>query len=97
MKLARVMSKLLIAKWTSITFKGYIDLFKFTLKHPKEPRSKKVLSNVKILLTVFFVCNGGVHHEFLPHDSMVNKEYYRADMRRLNEAIPKKRTGLWKN
>ena len=36
-------------------------------KRPEEPRLKKarqVRSNVKVLLTVFFDCNGVVHHEF---------------------------------
>ena len=38
-------------------------------KHPEEPTSKnagQVRLNVKVLLTVFFDCNGVVHHEFLP-------------------------------
>ena len=39
-------------------------------KLPEEPRLKnarQVRSNVKVLLTVFFDCNGVVHHRFLPH------------------------------
>ena len=63
-------------------------------KHPEKPRSKKarqVRSNVKVLLTVFFDCNG------VPQDRTVNKEYYLEVMRQLRKAIRQKRTELWKN
>ncbi|UYV75070.1 hypothetical protein LAZ67_12002351 [Cordylochernes scorpioides] len=63
-------------------------------KLPHEPRPKKarqVRSNVKVLLTVFFDCRGVVHHEFLPQDRTVNKEYYLQVMR---EAIRQKRPDL---
>ena len=53
-------------------------------KRPKEPRLKKALqvrSNVKILLTVFFDCNGVVYHEFLPQGRTVNKKDYLKVMR----------------
>jgi len=54
-------------------------------------------SNVKVLLTVFFDYDGVVHHEFLPEGTTVNKEYYLQVMRRLREAIRRKRPDLWKN
>ena len=69
-------------------------------KRPEKPRSKKtrqVRSNLKILLTVFFDCNGVVLHEFLPQGHTVNKEYSLEVMRRLREAIRQKHTELWKN
>jgi len=59
-------------------------------KLPEEPRPKKirkVRSNVKVLLTVFFDFNGVVHHEFLPYGRTVNKECYLEVMRRLREAV----------
>ena len=60
-------------------------------KRPVEPRTKKAhqaRSNVKVLLTVFFDCNGIEHHEFLPQSRTVNKEYYLEVMRLLqHEAI----------
>ncbi len=65
-----------------------------TWKHSTSPRAKKarqVRSNVKVLLTVFFDYNGIVHQEFLPQGCTVNKEYYLEVMRRLREAIRKKR------
>ena len=67
---------------------------------PKEPRPEKahqVRSNGKVLLTVFFDCNGVLHHEFLPQGCTVNKEYYFEVMHRLRAAIRQKRTELWKN
>ena len=30
---------------------------------------------MKVLLTVFFDCNVVMHHEFLPQDRTINKEY----------------------
>ena len=68
-------------------------------KRPEEPRSKKacqVRSNVKVLLTVFFACNGVVHHEFLPQGRTVNKEYCHKVLPRQREAIRQKRTELCK-
>ena len=62
-------------------------------KLPHEPKPKKarqVWSNVKVLLTVFFGCRGEVHHEFLPQDRKVNKEYYLQFIRNLREAIRQK-------
>ena len=56
-----------------------------------------VRSNVKVLLTVYFDCNGVVHHEFLPQGITINKEYYLEVIIRLHEAIRQKRTELWKN
>ena len=69
-------------------------------KTPEEPTPKKarqVRSTVKVLLTVFFDYRGVVHQEFLPQGRTVNKEYYLEVMRRLREAIRKKRPELWKN
>jgi len=69
-------------------------------KSPGESRPKKarqIRSNVKVLLTVFFDYRGVVHQEFLPQGRTVNKEYYLEVMRRLGEAIRKKRPELWKN
>ena len=69
-------------------------------KLPEEPIPKnahQVRSNVKGLHTVFFDCNGVVHHEFLPLDRTVNKKYYLEVMCRLRKAIHQKHTELWKN
>lgn len=69
-------------------------------KLPTEPRPKKarqVRSNVKVLLTVFFDYNGIVYHEFLPQGQTVTKEYYLSVLRRLREAIRRKRPELWRD
>ena len=39
-------------------------------------KSHQVRSNVKVLFTVSFDCNGGVHHEFLAQGRTVNNEHY---------------------
>jgi [histone H3]-lysine36 N-dimethyltransferase SETMAR len=62
---------------------------------PKKPRQSR--SKIKVMLTVFFDYQGVVHHEFLPSGQTVNKEYYLSVMRRLREAIRKKRPDLWIN
>ena len=49
------------------------------------------------MLTVSFDFHGVVHQEFLPQGRTVNKEYYLEVMRRLREAIRKKRPESWKN
>ena len=54
-------------------------------------------SKIKVMLTVFFDYRGVVHYEFLPPGQTVNKEYYLSVMRRLREAIRKKRPDLWKD
>lgn len=61
---------------------------------PKKERQSR--SKIKVMLTVFFDIRGVVHYEFLPDGQTVNKEYYLAVMRRLREAIRKKRPDLWK-
>lgn len=62
---------------------------------PKKPR--RFQSKKKVMLTVFIDYNGVVHHEFLPKGQTINKEYYLGVMKRLREAIRKKRPALWGN
>lgn len=64
---------------------------------PKPKKSRQSRSKIKVLLTVFFDFRGVVHSEFLPEGRTVNKEYYLQVMRRLREAIRKKRPELWRN
>lgn len=64
---------------------------------PKPKKARQSKSKVKVMLTVFFDYEGVVHHEFLPEGQSVNKEYYVAVMRRLREAIRRKRPNLWQN
>ena len=72
----------------------------FQRKRTEKPRPEKARSvrpNVKVLFTVYFDCNGVVHHEFLPQTCTVNKEFYFEIMSRFCEATCPKRTGLWRN
>lgn len=63
---------------------------------PRPKKARRVRSNVKVLLTVFFDYHGIVFYEFLPQGATVNKEYYLRVLRRLREAIRRKRPDLWK-
>jgi transposase len=64
---------------------------------PRPKRSRQNRSKIKVMLTIFFDYRGVVHYEFLPPGQTVNKEYYLSVMRRLREAIRKKRPELWKD
>lgn len=69
-------------------------------KHPSSPRPTKacqVRSKTKVMLTVFFYSRGIVHHEFAPEDQTVTKEYSREVLRRLREAVRRKRRNLWES
>ena len=67
-------------------------------KHPESPRPKKarqVRSNVKVMLTCFFDSRGIVHHEYAPEGQTINKEYYLEILRRLRDAVRRKRPNMW--
>ena len=63
-------------------------------KRPDEPRPKKAhqsRSGLKSMLIVFFDCEGVVHHEYAPTGQTINKEYYVQILKRLREAVSRKR------
>jgi hypothetical protein len=68
-------------------------------KYPSPPRPKKaceVGSKTKVLLTVFFPDQDVfVHAEFIPAGQTVNKEYYLQILRRLRDAVRRKRPEKW--
>ena len=64
---------------------------------PKPKKSRQSRSKIKVMLTVFFYYRGVVHSEFLPTGQTVNKEYYLSVIRRLREAVRRKRPDLWDN
>lgn len=67
-------------------------------KHPTSPRQKEarqVRSQVKVMLTVFFDYRGVVHHEYAPHGATITKEHYLEVLRRLRDAVRRKRPDLW--
>lgn len=63
--------------------------------HERFKKPRRFQSKKKAMLTVFMDYNGVVHQEFLPEGQTVNKEYYLGVMRRLREAIRRKRPELW--
>ena len=67
-------------------------------KTPEGQRPKRACqsqSNIKAMLTVFFDQKGVVHHEYAPEGQEVNKEYHQEVLRRLSDAVRKKRPVLW--
>ncbi|GFW92444.1 uncharacterized protein TNCV_4920731 [Trichonephila clavipes] len=50
---------------------------------------------IKVMLLVVFDADGIDHHEYAPQDQTVNKEFYLDVMRRLREAVRRKRPVLW--
>ena len=56
---------------------------------------RQVRINVKEMLNVFFNSRDVVHHEYAPQGQTVNKEYYRDVLRRLRDAVRRKREDLW--
>ena len=47
------------------------------------------------MLTVFFDSRGVVYHEYAPQGQNINKEYYLGVLRRLRDAVRRKRPDLW--
>ena len=50
---------------------------------------------VKVMLTCFFDSRGVVHHEYAPKGQTINKEYYLEVLRRLRNAVRRKRPNMW--
>ena len=66
------------------------------IQHPRgQKKSRQVRSNVKVMLTVFFDSRGVVHHEYAPQGQNINKKYYLEVLRRLRDAVQRKRPDLW--
>jgi hypothetical protein len=66
-------------------------------KHSSSPRTNKaqrVRNKVKVLLTVSFDYCGILHHSYAPEGQTINKEYYLEDIRRLHDAVRRKRLDL---
>ncbi|PNF21592.1 hypothetical protein B7P43_G12727 [Cryptotermes secundus] len=67
-------------------------------KHQTSPRpeeARQVRSNVKVMLAIFFDSHGVVHHEYAPQGQTITKEYYQEVLRRLRDAVRRKRLDLW--
>src|SRR5215469_3422364 len=62
-----------------------------------QKKARQSRSNVKVMLIVFFDWKGIVHHEFVARGETVNKEFYLKVMKRLREAVRRKRPEAWTN
>ena len=69
-------------------------------KHRGSPRPKKarqVRSAVKVMLITYFDVRGLVHAEFVPPGQSVNQDFNIEVLRRLREAVRRKRPALWQS
>ena len=67
-------------------------------KCPTSPRPKKtrqVCSNIKTMLLLFFDIEGIVHYEYAPKGQTIIKTFYRYVLRRLRDAVQRKRPLKW--
>ena len=79
-----VETKVQSSQWTSKT-------------SPRPKKACQVRSKIKVLLEVFFDASGVVHHDYLPEGSTVNQTYYIEVLKRLRDAIRRKRPELWRS
>jgi transposase len=52
---------------------------------------------MKTMLIIFFCIKGTVHFEFIPQGQTVNQAYYMEILKRLREAVRRKRSEIWPN
>ena len=67
-------------------------------KRSDEPRPKKARqsrSHVKSMLIISFDCEGVAHYEFAPRGQTINKQYYVDVLKRLRDAVRRKRPRFW--
>lgn len=64
---------------------------------PRPKKARQVKSKVKVMLTVFFDWKGVVYYEFLPQGQTINRFVYLQTLRKLREAVRKKRPELWES
>lgn len=58
---------------------------------PRIKKARMAKSKVKVMLIVFFDCEGLVYSEFVPQGATVNGSYYTEVLRRLYQAVRRKR------
>jgi len=66
-------------------------------KGPQPKKAQMNWSEIKVMLVVFFDWKGIVHHEFVPHGQMANKQLYQEVLARLRDVVRRMRPELWEN
>ena len=64
--------------------------------HPSGTRHHLFESNEKTVLITFFDIDGLVHHEYVPREQMVNKEFYRTVLQCLRDAVRRHHPEKWR-
>ena len=77
-----------ILKWFWIL--GNLDVWSV----PAYTRCVRKVSDLRLYL-FFFDCEGVVHYEFAPSGQTINKEYYVKVLKRLHDAVRRKRPRFW--
>ncbi|KAJ4444799.1 hypothetical protein ANN_06596 [Periplaneta americana] len=62
---------------------------------PRKQKFPRDTSKGKVMLEVFFDSQGLIHHEFIPEGRTVTKELYVEILRRLQDAVRRKRPEKW--
>ena len=82
-----------------MTWKQMSNLHSRRAKHPPDP--KKLASSIQnqgaAQSLFFFYASGVVHHEYLPESSTVNQTCHIEVLKRLRDAIRRKRPELWRS
>jgi len=64
---------------------------------PRPKKARQVQSNVKTMLICFFGIKGLVHFEFVSQGETVNQRFYLEVLKRLHDAVRRKRPELWRS
>ena len=64
---------------------------------PRPKKARRVKSDVKMMLISFFDANGIVRLEFIPNGETVNQAFYLQVLKRLHDAVRRKRPELWQS
>jgi hypothetical protein len=62
---------------------------------PRPKKAQMSRSNMKVMVVVFLDWQGVIHYEFFPRGQTANKEFYVVVLKRLREAVRRKRPQLW--